>query len=457
MTPRQCRNSQRDDSTVRVWILNHYAVAPDRPGGTRHYSLAKAVVDAGGEATVFAADFSHARGVSVRLQGRRLVRNEHVDGVRFTWVRTLPYFGNTWRRVLNMASYALVVTMVEVGRPRPDVVVGSTVHPLAALAGWFIARRRGARYVYEVRDLWPQTMIEIGELRPASMAARWLWALEAFCTRQADVVLTVLPGMATYLRSRGLPADHVRYLPNGPNLKDFDSAADHVLDGGGGAIRPLLDDVQERRRRGEVVFVYAGSHGLVNRLETIVDAIEELEKRTDLAFHVLFVGDGPEKAKLESRARAKGLRSVRFSKPVVKTDIPALLRSVDIGLLHYTSTPVYRYGISFNKVFDYMAAGIPIVFACTAVNDPVAASGAGVSVAPDDPKALADAMAALARVKREERQSMGAQGRAWVEQHHDMARLSARFLAIIGMNGAAGQPADTQEAVPSRHETGAAG
>jgi glycosyltransferase involved in cell wall biosynthesis len=337
-----------------------------------------------------------------------------------------------------MLSYCLMVGLVEVGRPAPDVVVGSTVHPFAALTGWYIARRRGARFIYEVRDLWPQTMIDVGEMGASSLAARGLYGLEAFLTRRADVVLTVLPGMTDYLASRGLPTEHVVYLPNGPDLSEFDEAArDTTSDA---AFDDLLADLEARRQAGEVVFVYAGAHGLVNRLDVIVDATSRLQER-GVPVHVLFVGDGPEKPALVRSANDRGLRSVRFVDAIPKGRIPRLLAAADVGLLHYTRSPVYAYGISFNKLFDYMAARLPAIFACESVNDPIAASGGGLSIAPDDPSALADAMAALVERGPVERQRMGAAARAWVEEHHDMGRLSARFLEVVGMNAGGGQPA----------------
>ena len=415
----------------RVWILNHYADTPDRPAGTRHYSLARAVVRHGGDVTVFAASRFRWTGKDERGSRWTLARTQHVEGVRFVWLWTIPYYGNTWRRIANMLSYAVIVCVAQAGRPAPDVVVGSTVHPFAALAGWFIATLRGARFIYEVRDLWPQTLIDLGAIAERSLPARGLAMIEAFLVRRAQIVITLLPGMSTYLTKRGLPASHVRYLPNGADL-DIGSRSPSTSSEAGVDVSSLFEDLARRRRRGEVVFAYVGSHGQVNRLDVVLSAHRLASGRTQRPIAIYFIGDGPEKPALERLALTLDVPNVVFAKPVPKNLIPAVLEAVDVGVVHATTTAVYQYGVSFNKVFDYMAAARPIAFACTTANDPVAAAGAGLSVPPDDPAALAEAMVKLAESSPEDRGRMGAAGRAFVEREHDMARIGDRFAEIVG-------------------------
>jgi glycosyltransferase involved in cell wall biosynthesis len=418
----------------RVWILNHYARPPDRPGGTRHFSLARELLARGGDVTIFAASFGHASGRDLKLSGLGLVRSERIGGVRFVWLRTFPYRGNTWRRMVNMASYALVVTLAQIGRPAPDVVVGSTVHPFAALAGWVIARLRGARFVYEIRDLWPQTLIDLGAMSPASPVARGLWAIESFLVRRAETVIALLPGVATYLESRGLPADHVVYLPNGADLARADAAGAGSATPPSQAVARILAHVSERRAAGEVVFAYAGAHGLVNRLDVVVRGFALASERKD-GLRLLLVGDGPEKPALERLVAGLDLRNVDFFDALPRDQIQVLLRAIDVGVVHARATPVYRYGVSFNKVFDYMAARKPILFACTTFGDPIEASGCGISIPPDDPALLADGFVAMADETPERRRAMGEAGRSFVEREHDLAKLGATFAKIVHCDG----------------------
>lgn len=415
---------------VRLWILNHYAAAPDVPTGTRHYSLARAVMRRNGDVTIFASAFEHVVGRSTRLRPGRLLRTQYLDGVRFVWVWTIAYRGNDLRRMANMLSYAAMVVLAAPGRARPDVVMGSSVHPFAALAGWLIAKVHRARFLYEIRDLWPQTLIDIGAMRADSLGARLLYGIEAFLARRADAVVALLPGIARYLEERGLPSHHVWYLPNGADLDMADVPATSGPDRHD-PLQPILDDLARQRREGTVLFAYVGAHGRVNRLEIPLRAAHAAASMTQQPILLLFVGDGPEKEALQREAEEQGITNVRFVDPIPKSSVPRFLDAVDVGVIHTTYTPVYRYGISFNKLFDYMAAAKPVAFACTTSDDPVKASGAGLTVAPDDPTALARAMVELATMTAAERAEMGAAGRAYLERSHDMRRIGDRFADLV--------------------------
>ncbi|TMD32900.1 MAG: glycosyltransferase family 4 protein, partial [Chloroflexi bacterium] len=153
------------------------------------------------------------------------------------------------------------------------------------------------------------------------------------------------------------------------------------------------------------------------------------------------VGDGPEKPALELQAAALGSDGVVFADPIAKSRVPDLLDAVDVGVVHATETPVYRYGVSFNKLFDYMAACLPVAFACGTAFDQVAASGAGLTVRPDDPDALAAAFVQLAQAGPESRRRMGEAGRRFLEREHDMAGIGREFADLVGCDDGPVAPA----------------
>jgi len=423
----------------RVWIVNHYACGPDWPAGTRHFDLARELVARGHSVTIFAASMSHWTGTERRLSAGRLFRSEWIDGVRFVWLRTLPYHGNTWRRQLNMLSYLVTFLVVQTRSKAPDSIVGSTVHPFAALGAWVAARLRGARFIFEIRDLWPQTLIDLGAMRVGSPVERLLRTLEAFLVRRASVVITLLPGMRDYLAEQGLPADHVVYIPNGANLTAFGGSG-RVDDEEPGAVTRCLGEVRRLRSEGRFVLAYLGAFGRVNRIDVIVAAAAIAEERAPGRVGVLLVGEGPARAELELLTAADP--AVAFGPAVPKRFVPPILQAVDATIVHTTHTPVYRYGISFNKLFEYMAARRPVVFACESAYDPVQSTGAGLTVRPDDPERLAEAFLELAAATPEARAAMGAAGRAYVAREHNIERLGEAFAAVIDgrllskMNGA---------------------
>lgn len=408
-----------------LWILNHYAAPPDAGAGTRHHDLAAELADRGIRTTIFASAFSHFTGRH-RLGRRDLIRRERFGRVLFVWLRTVSYRGNSWRRTANMVSYLVMVLAAQALFRRPDVVIGSSVHPLAALAGYLVARVRAARFLYEVRDLWPQTLIDIGALSPRSAQARLLRRLEAFLVHHAERVITVLPEMPRYLAEQGLPTSHVVYIPNGVNRAEppagLGSLPDEVR-------RPL----EAWRAEGRFIAIYAGSHGLVNGLDVLLDAASLLGE--DERIQLVLAGDGPNKAALVDRSRDLGLRNVAFLEPVAKSSVQAMLSLADATIFHLADAPVFSYGISSNKLFDYLASGRPVVFACHSSNNPVSDADAGRCVRPQDPAALAHALRELAATDPSVRAAMGQRGRRYVEEHHSIQALAERLAGVVLGNG----------------------
>ncbi len=412
----------------RVWIVNHHAAHPDQSAGTRHFALAQQLQRHGHRVTIFAASQGHYHvGTDRRLGRGSLRRAQVIEGVRFVWLRTTPYSGNDWRRQLNMLSFLVVFLVVQLRERRPDVVIGSTVHPFAALGGWVAARLRRARFLFEVRDLWPQTLVDLGALRIGSPSERLLRALEAFLVRRAGAVITVLPGMADYLAEHSLPAGHVVYIPNGADLAAFEDepAPDDLPP----QVDACLNEIRRLRQTGRFVLGYLGTFGRVNRADLVADGAALAERREPGRIGVVLVGKGPEQAAVERAAGASPAASV--CPPIPKRYVPLVLRELDATVVHTTYTPVYKYGISFNKLFEYMAASRPVVFACDSAYDPVQSAGAGITVAPDSAESLADAYLALAAMPPGERAAMGAAGRAHVAAEHDVVRLGDTLAAVV--------------------------
>jgi glycosyltransferase involved in cell wall biosynthesis len=405
----------------RLWIVNHYADAPDRANGTRHFDLGRRLVARGYDVTILASGFSHVTGREERLHAKQLYRIELVDGVQFVWLRTVSYRGNNWRRQLNMLSFVAALLTVQLRLPAPDTVVGSTIHPFAALGAWMVAKLRRATFIFEVRDLWPQTLVDLGAMREGSRGERLLRAIEAFLVRRAAIVITLLPGMKSYLLERGLPAGHVRYIPNGVDLEAFDRTAVGGRESPS-AVQSSLAGIDRMHREGRMVMAYVGALGRVNEVATIIRAAAIADARLPGRIGVVIIGDGPERPALEEMAVE--LDAVEIATPVPKAFVPTVLRAIDVGIVHATANPVYRYGISFNKLFEYLAAARPVVFACSSAYDPVAIAEAGVSLAPNDPERLADAFLGVAGMDPGMLARMGSNGRAYVAREHDIERLA---------------------------------
>lgn len=411
-----------------LWILNHYAAAPDRPAGTRHYDLGSELAERGYEVTIFAAGFSHFTLREERLRGWQLFRTQWFGRVRFVWIRTIAYQGNTALRLLNMLSYTLTVLVVQLRFGRPKWVIGSSVHPFAALAGYLIARFRRATFLYEIRDLWPQTLIDMGALAEQSLAAKVLRYLERMLAERSAAVITLLPEIDRYLTARHIRAARVEYLPNGVLLSRDDASTPEWQ-----IPKQLRDWLDE----GRFVCAYVGVHGAANRLDVLLTTADWLRDRGDDRVRIALVGDGPEKQRLKAMAERLSLPNLAFLDPIPKSAVPSLLSHADATLFHLGKTDVFRYGISSNKLFDYLASRKPVIFACKTRYDPVAIAGAGISVPPEEPEALAHAMLALSTTPPSQLAEMGNRGRRYVENHHAIKKLGSQLDRLLKQEEAA--------------------
>lgn len=407
---------------MRIWILNHYALPPDRAGGTRHYEFARRLAEWGHDVTIFASSFSHFSRTEERLAPGERLRVEVIDGVRFAWIRTVPYQRNDRRRALNMASYAAGVLRVQHRFPRPDVVVGSCVHPLAVAAAALIGAVRRVPFVFEVRDLWPQTLIDMGALPERGPLTTALRAGERFLYRRARTIISLLPGAAEYITATGISKDKIFYIPNGTTIPARALAAEQ------GELTQRIDRWHES---GALVAGYVGSHGAANGVDVLVRAAAVLRDRGVADINLILVGDGPDKDRCQKLAADLGLDNIAFAPPVPKQAVPALLQSLDMTLFPLRDLPVFRYGLSSNKLFDYLASGRPVVCASALADNPVRASGGGLCVQPETPQAIADALLTLSAAGPAGRQTYGDRGRTWVHQHHDMTMLAGRFLQAL--------------------------
>lgn len=399
-----------------VWILNHYAVPPGTSGGTRHFSLASNLPTYGWQAYVIAASVEHLTGKQ-RLVPGETHRLESCQEVPFLWLRTSAYSGNGGGRMRNMLQYAWQAWRRHNTQqlPAPDVVIGSSVHPFAAVAGAMLAKRFDVPFVFEVRDLWPQTLIDLGRIGAKGLPARLMRALERWLYRRADRIVTLLPRAVDYIAPLGISAQKVVWIPNGVELASYPAPA--PVDKVPGKLFTLM---------------YFGAHGQANSLENVLSAMASVQARSENDIQLRLIGDGPAKAGLEEMARQLGLRNVSFEASVRKTAVPEVAAEADAFVLSVLDRPaLYRYGISMNKMYDYFAAARPVVLASAAVNDPVGDSGAGITVCPEAPEALADAIVRLAKMSADERARMGTAGRRYVEQHNDFRILAGKLAKVL--------------------------
>ena len=407
---------------MNILYLNHYAGSPALGMEYRPYYLAREWVRGGHRVQVVAADFSHVRTRQPQA-GDALI-----DGIAYRWLPTPRYQGNGAGRVWNIWRF-LSQVWAQTGRLvrefKPDAVIASSTYPMDIWVARRIARRAGAVLVYEVHDLWPLSPIELSGMSPGHPFIRLCQAAEDAAYRDADLVVSMLPMVQVHMASHGLDLAKLSIVPNGITLDEWPAP-------GQGGLLALREDVAQaiaaQRAAGRTVVGYAGSMGLPNALDVLLDAAR-LTSGEPIA--IVMVGDGHERDRLARRIQSEGLARVTLLPPIPKAQVPALLAAIDIAYIGWQRVPIYRFGIAPNKLMDYMMAGCAVLHSVEAGNDPVAESGCGLTVAPEAPGAVADGLRRLAALPAAERRAMGERGRAYVLAHHTYPVLAARFLAAM--------------------------
>lgn len=398
---------------MHVLLIHQAYTSLDEAGGTRHAELAQYLADHGHQVTVIASPVSYLTG---KIKPSLPYQKEGTDkpGVTVLLARTYSKYNRSFfHRVVSFFSFTWSSFFVGMKVRKPDVVWGTSPPIFQGFSAWLIARFKHARFLFEVRDLWPEFAIALGVIRNPILKSLSL-GLEKFLYRKADRVVVNSPGFIDHVKKLG--ARKVELIPNGADPAMFISK-----DNGKGFRK-------DHHLEYHFVVTYAGAHGLSNDLEIVLLAANTLKDNTTIKF--LLAGDGKDKKSLMDRAVNLGLSNVLFLDPLPKNQIADLLAASDACLA--ILKPIELYKTTYpNKVFDYMAAGKPVICAIDGeIRKVVESAGAGVFVQPGDPDKLAKAVITLFKdPKSGER--MGKAGKEYLARNFLRERFSREFEQLI--------------------------
>ena len=412
---------------MRILYVIHYAGSPEHGMEFRPYYLAREWVRAGHSVRILAASYSHLRAKQPDMHfesGSKPVI-ENISGIQYQWFRTPEYQGNGFGRSINIASFLWSVARSARSIVRefaPDVVIASSTYPMDIWVARRVGALSGAKVVFEVHDLWPLTLTEIGGLSRWHPFVLICGIAEKIAYSRSDYVVSMLPKISRHAISRGMQAGKLRIIPNGISPEEWEGDRQDVAV----AIR---DEILSARSQGRFIVGYAGSHGRANALDTLLNAAEQLR---DSPVSFFLVGNGHEKERLVRAAAERRLSNVTFFDSIPKAQIPAFLKLIDVAYIGWEPLPIYRFGIAPNKLMDYMMAECVILHSVSAGNDPVADAGCGLTVLPGDPNAVAEGLLRLAALPADKRREMGRRGRGFVLANHAYPVLAQRFLIDLG-------------------------
>ncbi|MBO0800515.1 MAG: glycosyltransferase family 4 protein, partial [Blastocatellia bacterium] len=346
------------------------------------------------------------------------VKREAIEGIDLlrTWVYCTANKG-FFRRILNFFSFffsSLLLGSFLTGRP--DVVIGTSPQFFCAVAAYLLSLVKGAPFVIEVRDIWPQSAVELGALKN-TLLIRALEAIELHLYRSARLIVVVAESTKSYLMEKGIAGEKIKYIPNGIDPAYLGAGASD-----GEKLRNELD------LHGRFIVSYIGTHGMSHALDVVLQAAQQLQ--ADATLHFLFVGEGAEKEKLKRQAADLGLNNVTFLDERPREGLAAYYRASDVSIVPLRRLPLFKKVLP-SKLFELMGVGCPII--CSVEGEAaelVARAGAGLCIEAENHESLIAAIGSL-RANPALRRQLGLNGRRFAVTHHLRSALAEDYLVSL--------------------------
>ncbi|MDC0162449.1 glycosyltransferase family 4 protein [Paracoccaceae bacterium] len=407
---------------MNILYINHYAGSKNMGMEFRPYYMGKIWLEMGHNVTIVGSSFSHLRVSQPNIDGS--LSTEKVDGLNYVWIKGIKYVGNGFGRILNMMQFLFGLFFFQkniVAQSQPDVVIASSTYPMDIWPAKYIAQICDARLVFELHDVWPQSLTEIAGLSRFNPLVILSGIAERAVYSSADRVISMLPAINDHCAGLGFDTSNLTIVPNGIVFDDWSKNEVLLPD-------EIISAITDMRFRDHMIVCYAGAHGIPNDLENLINAADLL-RNDKVSF--LLVGDGNLKTELAKLINLKNIDNISMCKTVSKSMIPQLLELVDVGFIGAKNRSIYNHGISPNKMADYMMAEIPIICAIKAGNDPVTEASCGYTVTPSNPKALSCVILEMQSIGHTERKLMGRRGKEYALQNYGYATLAKKFMDAL--------------------------
>ena len=410
--------------------MNHYATNMFFNQGGRHYWFAENLLKQGYEPIIFCANTKHNNKVIIDTERRKYVIKE-TNGIPFVFVKTSPYQGNGFGRVKNMFGFSknllLIAKKFAKDYGKPDVILASSVHPLTLVVGIIIAKKFKIPCICEIRDLWPETLVAYGAIKKESVFARILYKGEKWIYKKADKLIFTMQGGKDYIIEKGwdkasggpIDLDKVHHINNGVDLEAFDYNKEHFQ----------IDDADLKDNESFKV-IYVGSIRLVNNLGLLLDTAKILKERGESKIKFLIWGDGNELEALKQRVQQEGLTNVSFKGRVDKKYVPYITSCGQLNIVLGKSSPLYKYGGSLNKMFDYFASGKPTLFTFRLGYSLIEKYEVGMELDTNDPIKIADAIMHFSEMPESQHQKYSINARA-AAADFDFKILSSKLIKLL--------------------------
>jgi glycosyltransferase involved in cell wall biosynthesis len=399
---------------MHILLIHQAFAAVNEPGGTRHHEIALHLAEKGHQVTVIASPISYLTGKANKQRISWVQRQDGGMGIAILRAYTYRALHKSFvHRIFSFLSFMFSSFIIGLRVKDVDLIWGTSPPIFQGITAWMLARLKGVPFLFEIRDLWPAFAVAVGVLRNPILIRASEW-LEGFLYRKADQLMVNSPGFINHIEMHG--GRNIALIPNGADMHMFNPKAAGIA-------------IREKFGWGDkFVVLYAGAHGLSNDLGVLLEAASILGQHKDIA--IVLLGDGKDKPLLQGQAEEMNLENVHFLPPVPKQEMADFLAMTDACIAILKPIELYKT-VYPNKVFDYMAAGRPILLAIDGViREVVEDARAGLFIQPGNPRALVDALLYLKQDPKKA-QEMGMAGRAYLEEHFSRTKLADEFETLI--------------------------
>jgi glycosyltransferase involved in cell wall biosynthesis len=405
-----------------IWIINHYAIPPAFGGLVRHTYFTKHLTASGYEVKIFTSSQIHNSQINM-IKNKILFKEKKIDDVNYIFVKTNSYNKNNILRIKNIFDFPINLFKTVKYFSKPDIIYTSSPDPLTAAASIKLAKKYNIECCTEIRDLWPESIIEYGKVSRKNPVIFLLYKLEKWIYINSDKLIFTIEGGKEYLKEKGIDAfidsNKVFNINNGVDLEEFQYNKQHYT----------LDD-KDLNDLHTFKIIYTGSIRKVNNLGRIVDAAQFLQnkKYDDICF--LIYGDGDEKKILEKRCIERHLHNIKFKDRVERKYIPYILSKANVNLYHWEKTDLMRFGSSGNKLFDYLASAKPILSTVTSNYNLIDQYKVGINTEDQTPEEIEKSISQLYHMSNNEYSQM-CENALNAAYKYDYKKLTEKLIDII--------------------------
>jgi len=397
-----------------IWIINQYAGSIHHGKEYRSPSIARELVKKGYDVTIISASHSHHFKNAPKISGNYTLTD--IDGVKYLWIKTGNYpDSKSYKRLLSMFQFLIKCFFIPIKKlNKPGYIIVSSPSPLPILNGIYFKKKFNAKLLFEVRDLWPLSVIELGNMSPKSLFIRFLSYIEKTAYKNSDLVISLLSNAKEYMVSQGLEAKKFLCVPNGIDLKLLNTRKEVPI------------SITKQFDTSKFIIGYAGALGIANNLYALIDAAELLKDKEEIEFVLL--GGGSEETKLKEYANKKKLNNIIFPGSVAREEVHNTLEYFDICYLGLQKSALFQYGVSPTKLYDYMAVAKPILYAIDSGNHPVKDANCGIEVNTANPKDIADAILKFYKMDIKQRKQLGTNGYNTLVDNYTFDKLTEKII-----------------------------